>query len=99
MCSALVTSQAQQGRSTSLLFRYNFIDISVALGIALLINVAVIVVASETFHAHGIIVLTLQVGPPLPRSLSRLPATNSSSLACHLVQFQKDPACLKGRCS
>ena len=61
MCSALVTSQAQQGRSTSLLFRYNFIDISVALGIALLINVAVIVVASETFHAHGIIVLTLQV--------------------------------------
>lgn len=65
-CSALVTSQAQQGRSTAALCHCNFVDISVALGIALLINVAVTVVAAETFHARGVIVLTLQVRPPQP---------------------------------
>jgi hypothetical protein len=35
---------------------YNFLDIACALGVALVVNVAVLLVAAATFHARGITV-------------------------------------------
>jgi Mn2+/Fe2+ NRAMP family transporter len=69
--SALVSQQAKQldrsrGPSVAELCRYNFIDIAAALGVALLVNVAVMLVAAATFNAAGITVNTLQVPHPLP---------------------------------
>lgn len=40
---------------------YTFVDISAALGAALLVNAALLVVAAATFHRAGAVVLTLQV--------------------------------------
>mmetsp|Transcript_46020 Transcript_46020/g.116456 ORF Transcript_46020/g.116456 Transcript_46020/m.116456 type:complete len:872 (-) Transcript_46020:137-2752(-) len=63
--SALVSVQAKQmdrssGPSLEELCRYNLIDIAAALGVALLVNVAVMLVAAATFHSAGITVNTLQ---------------------------------------
>jgi Mn2+/Fe2+ NRAMP family transporter len=54
-CSALVAGQARGAASTSLrqLCLYNFLDIAAALGLALLVNVAVLLVAAATFHQAG----------------------------------------------
>lgn len=54
-CSALVAGQARGAASTSLrqLCLYNFIDIAAALGLALIVNVAVLLVAAATFHQAG----------------------------------------------
>lgn len=43
----------QDGQSADALCRYNFIDITCALGIALLINVAVLLVSASTFFSTG----------------------------------------------
>lgn len=53
--SALVSGQARSktGVSLSQLCFYNFIDIAAALGVALVINVALLVVAAATFHPAG----------------------------------------------
>jgi Mn2+/Fe2+ NRAMP family transporter len=40
--------------STSQLCRYNFMDIAAALGLALVVNVAVLLVAAATFHHAGV---------------------------------------------
>lgn len=54
-CSALVSGQARgkAGHSLSQLCFYNFIDIAAALGVALVVNVALLVVAAATFHSAG----------------------------------------------
>jgi manganese transport protein len=62
--SALVAGQARPRKSaaaTARLCDLNFIDIACALGLALCINVAVLLVAASTFHATGVRVATLQV--------------------------------------
>ena len=65
LCSALVSGQASQigraGCSVSDLCRFNQMDITAALGVALLVNVAVMLVAAATFHSAGVTVRTLQV--------------------------------------
>lgn len=66
-----MAGRAGKGGPIALLCHYNFVDIAVALGIALLINVAVTVMAAETFHAHGIIVLTLQVASSSASEISK----------------------------
>jgi Mn2+/Fe2+ NRAMP family transporter len=50
-----VSGQAAARASTSLeqLCRYNFLDIAAALGLALVVNVAVLLVAAATFHQAG----------------------------------------------
>lgn len=60
--SALVAGQARHGDQarTARLCHLNFVDIACALGLALLINVAVLLVAASTFHATGVGVTTLQ---------------------------------------
>jgi Mn2+/Fe2+ NRAMP family transporter len=54
-CSALVAGQARGAAGTSLrqLCLYNFLDIAAALGLALLVNMAVLLVAAATFHQAG----------------------------------------------
>lgn len=54
--SALVSGQAAARASTSLsqLCRYNFLDIAAALGLALVVNVAVLLTAAATFHQAGV---------------------------------------------
>lgn len=54
--SALVTGQAQGKASPSVsrLAFYNFLDIALALGVALTVNVAVLIVSAATFHSAGI---------------------------------------------
>jgi Mn2+/Fe2+ NRAMP family transporter len=63
-CSALVCGQAKARASTSLsqLCLYNFFDIAAALGLALVVNVAVLLVAAATFHQAGVCVC-VQKGP------------------------------------
>lgn len=53
--SALVAGQARGAAGTGLrqLCLYNFLDIAAALGLALLVNVAVLLVAAATFHQAG----------------------------------------------
>jgi manganese transport protein len=59
--SALVSGQGRQGIAhTTRLCHLNLIDIACALGLALLINVAVLLVAAATFHATSVHVTTLQ---------------------------------------
>jgi manganese transport protein len=59
--SALVSAHACRDRKhTARLCYLNFVDISCALGLALLVNVAVFLVAASTFHASGMTVSTLQ---------------------------------------
>jgi Mn2+/Fe2+ NRAMP family transporter len=55
LCSALVAGQARGKPSHSLkqLCLYNFLDIAAALGLALVVNVAVLLVAAATFHQAG----------------------------------------------
>jgi Mn2+/Fe2+ NRAMP family transporter len=64
-CSALVSGQAAARASTSLsqLCLYNFLDIAAALGLALVVNVAVLLVAAATFHQAG------EDSPPQPPPL------------------------------
>eukprot|EP00803_Ostreobium_quekettii_P002921 evm.model.scf_229.1 EVM.evm.TU.scf_229.1 scf_229:2594-9836(-) len=58
--SALVKGRPREGRSVAAMCQYNFIDVTCALGAALLINLAVLVVSAATFHSAGIAVETLQ---------------------------------------
>jgi Mn2+/Fe2+ NRAMP family transporter len=44
---------ARAGTSLSQLCLYNFLDIAAALGLALVVNVAVLLVAAATFHQAG----------------------------------------------
>ncbi|WIA38911.1 hypothetical protein OEZ86_005064 [Tetradesmus obliquus] len=69
--SALVAGQARGAAGTGLrqLCLYNFLDIAAALGLALLVNVAVLLVAAATFHQAGIVVETLQDAHDLMESL------------------------------
>jgi Mn2+/Fe2+ NRAMP family transporter len=62
--SALVAGQARGAASTSLrqLCLYNFLDIAAALGLALLVNVAVLLVAAATFHQAGEVQQQAQAG-------------------------------------
>mmetsp|Transcript_24937 Transcript_24937/g.69548 ORF Transcript_24937/g.69548 Transcript_24937/m.69548 type:complete len:890 (-) Transcript_24937:66-2735(-) len=87
--SALVSGQASQigraGCSVAQLCRYNQMDISVALGIALLVNVAVMCVAAATFHSAGITVRTLQDAHDVMEQLissSAAPAVFGMALLC-----------------
>lgn len=54
-CSALVAGQARGKVSHTLsqLCFYNFVDVACALGVALLVNVAVLLVSAATFHQAG----------------------------------------------
>eukprot|EP00210_Caulerpa_lentillifera_P003241 g3095.t1 len=58
--SALVKGRHQGNCSTRALCRLNFIDITLALGVALMINLAVLVVSASAFHSADISVKTLQ---------------------------------------
>uniref|UniRef100_A0A061SL89 Manganese transport protein n=1 Tax=Tetraselmis sp. GSL018 TaxID=582737 RepID=A0A061SL89_9CHLO len=87
--SALVSGQASQighgGCSVSDLCRYNLIDISAALGIALLVNVAVMLVAAAAFNSVGITVSTLQDAHDVMEQLlssSIAPAVFGMALLC-----------------
>lgn len=53
-----MSGQAAARASTSLsqLCLYNFLDIAAALGLALVVNVAVLLVAAATFHQAGALV-------------------------------------------
>lgn len=54
-CSALVAGQARgkAGVPLQTLCLYNLLDIAAALGLALIVNVAVLLVAAATFHQAG----------------------------------------------
>ncbi|KAF8064691.1 nramp2 [Scenedesmus sp. PABB004] len=85
--SALVAGQARGAASTSLrrLCLYNFLDIAAALGLALVVNVAVLLVAAATFHQAGIVVETLQAAHDLMErilSSSAAPAAFGLALLC-----------------
>ena len=71
--SALVAGQAKRrgAAATQRLCDLNFVDIACALGLALCINVAVLLVAASTFHATGVGVATLQVHLKLTTSSLR----------------------------
>ena len=60
--SALVAGQATRKAAPSIarLSLYNLLDVAAALGVALLVNVAVLLVAAAQFHSHGLVVETLQ---------------------------------------
>lgn len=60
-CSALVKGRQQGFQSVGSICRYNFIDITCALGIALLINVGVLLVSASTFFSTGSHKLFLKV--------------------------------------
>ncbi len=59
--SALVLSQNDGVRPLRWLCFYTFVDIACALSVAMLINVALLIVAAATFNSTGATVLTLQV--------------------------------------
>ena len=94
--SALVAGQARRGAAaaTKRLCDLNFVDIACALGLALCINVAVLLVAASTFHATGVRVDTLQVCAlpywlhdacsvvtPFPQRLQRYAMLNSTTVS------------------
>eukprot|EP00879_Flechtneria_rotunda_P013472 GHRR01014066.1.p1 GENE.GHRR01014066.1~~GHRR01014066.1.p1 ORF type:complete len:1200 (+),score=508.94 GHRR01014066.1:1255-4854(+) len=85
--SALVAGQARGKASHSLrqLCLYNFLDIAAALGLALLVNVAVLLVAAATFHQAGTVVETLQDAHDLMEKIlssSVAPAAFGLALLC-----------------
>ncbi|GLC33053.1 hypothetical protein PLESTB_000375800 [Pleodorina starrii] len=64
---------------------YNFLDIFAALGVALVINVAVLLVSAATFHSAGVVVHTLQAAHDLMEqtlSSSIAPAAFGTALLC-----------------
>ncbi|EFJ44658.1 hypothetical protein VOLCADRAFT_106319 [Volvox carteri f. nagariensis] len=64
---------------------YNFLDIGAALGVALVINVALLLVSAATFHSAGVVVHTLQAAHDLMEqtlSSSIAPAAFGTALLC-----------------
>ncbi|GIL44393.1 hypothetical protein Vafri_1861, partial [Volvox africanus] len=64
---------------------YNVLDIGAALGVALVVNVAVLLVSAATFHSAGVVVHTLQAAHDLMEqtlSSSIAPAAFGTALLC-----------------
>ncbi len=86
--SALVTGQASSSKSGPTMAQlcfYNFLDIACALGVALVVNVAVLLVSAATFHASGVTVETLQEAHDVMEkvlSSSLAPAAFGMALLC-----------------
>eukprot|EP00198_Chlamydomonas_reinhardtii_P011456 XP_001700793.1 predicted protein [Chlamydomonas reinhardtii] len=89
--SALVAGQARgaaaatAAKTVRALCLYNFLDIGAALGVALVINVAVLLVSAATFHSAGVVVHTLQDAHDLMEqtlSSSIAPAAFGTALLC-----------------
>lgn len=56
----LGATSSSKYRYLKILYDYNFVDISCALGAALFVNIAVLIVAAAAFHKTGNVVTTLQ---------------------------------------
>jgi len=85
--SALVSGQARGSPAHTLrdLLWFNTLDISVALGVALVVNVAILLVSAATFHQAGIVVETLQAAHDMMEqtlSSSVAPAAFGTALLC-----------------
>ncbi|KAI8473829.1 MAG: natural resistance-associated macrophage protein-domain-containing protein, partial [Monoraphidium minutum] len=85
--SALVAGQArgQPAAALSGLLWWNALDVAAALGVALMINVAILLVSAATFHEAGIVVETLQAAHDMMEvtlGSSVAPAAFGTALLC-----------------
>lgn len=91
VCVSIQRQHNLPGQSKDIVCQENMRDIIGAFGIALLANIAVLVVAASTFHNVGLVILTLQDAHAL---MEQVTFVLSFVINCNISNVITTPACI-----